>query len=62
MTRGITGFLDCPSSDILKILQNTAFRKLDLFPSSDEGETPTLFGLLESLIEVSTFYGTQQSR
>jgi hypothetical protein len=30
----------CPSSDILKTQKNT-FRKLDLFPSSGEGETPT---------------------
>jgi hypothetical protein len=36
----------CPSPDILK-LDNIAFRKLDLFPSSGEGGTPALLGLLE---------------
>jgi hypothetical protein len=38
-----------PSSGILKELENTKFRKLDLFPSSDERgrETPTLLGPLE---------------
>jgi hypothetical protein len=31
-----------------KYLENTTFRKLDLFPSSSEGrETPTLLGSLE---------------
>jgi hypothetical protein len=34
----------CPSSGIL---ENTTFRKLDLFLSSGEGETPTLLGPLE---------------
>jgi hypothetical protein len=48
----------CPSSDILKKLENTTFRKLDLFPSSGEGETLTLLGSLERanfipVIEVS---------
>jgi hypothetical protein len=38
------GFGLCPSSGILK---NTMFRKLDVFPSSYEGETPTLLGPLK---------------
>jgi hypothetical protein len=33
-----------PSSGILKKLQSTRFRKLYLFPSSGEGETPALLG------------------
>jgi hypothetical protein len=32
----------CPSSYILKTLENTNFRKLDLFSSSNVRETPTL--------------------
>jgi hypothetical protein len=37
------------------------FRKLDLLPSSGEGkEVPTLVGLIESVIEVSSFYGAQE--
>jgi hypothetical protein len=35
----------CPSS-VFEKLDNTTFRKLDLFASSGEGETPTLFGPL----------------
>jgi hypothetical protein len=33
----------CPPSRILNILENTAFRKLDMFPFSGErrGETPS---------------------
>jgi hypothetical protein len=40
----------CPPSDILKgTNKHTAFRKLDLFPSScEEWETLTLFGSLET--------------
>jgi hypothetical protein len=38
---GITGFLDSGQRTKFKILENTAFRKLDLFPSSDEGEEDT---------------------
>jgi hypothetical protein len=34
------------------LVENTVFRKLDVFPSSDEGETPTIFG---PVIEVSSF-------
>jgi hypothetical protein len=38
----------CPSPGILKTQKNTTFRKLDLFPSSDEEwETPTLLDPLE---------------
>jgi hypothetical protein len=41
----------CPSSGIQK-LENTTFRKLDLFPSSGGGgETPTLLG---TVTEVSS--------
>jgi hypothetical protein len=36
-TRNYWVFGLCPSSGILKTLENTAFRKLDLFPSSGEG-------------------------
>jgi hypothetical protein len=40
-TLRITGFLLFPPSAILKTQMNTMFRKLDLFPSSNEGcETP----------------------
>jgi hypothetical protein len=43
----ITGFLDF-SHRQLCILENTKFRKLDLFPSSGEGgKTPTQLGPLE---------------
>jgi hypothetical protein len=36
----------CPSPEIVN---NTAFRKLDLFPNAREGrQTPTLLGPLES--------------
>jgi hypothetical protein len=45
MALGITGVSGlCPSSRILKKLGNTMFRKLDLFPSSDE-RGYTLLGL-----------------
>jgi hypothetical protein len=38
----------CPSSGILNYLENTTFRKLDLFPSSGEGrETPAVLCPLE---------------
>jgi hypothetical protein len=46
-TRNYWVFGLCPSSGILKKLDNTAFWKLDLFPSSGEGETPTLLEPLE---------------
>jgi hypothetical protein len=52
----VCGF--CRSLGILSI-ENTAVWKLDLFPSSGEGrETPILLG---PVIEVSSFYGTQQN-
>jgi hypothetical protein len=39
---------------VLQKLENTAFRKLDLFTSSGEGETPSLLGPLRlRLVEVS---------
>jgi hypothetical protein len=43
----LLGFWTFPSSDIL---ENTIFRKLDLFPSSGKGgeKIPTQLGLLES--------------
>jgi hypothetical protein len=42
---GFLGFVRCPE---FSILENTTFRKLDLFPSSGEGrEIPTLLGSLE---------------
>jgi hypothetical protein len=46
-----------PSSGILKKIENATFRKLDLFPSSGEGEgeTPTQLGPLEKVTEVSSF-------
>jgi hypothetical protein len=44
----ITGFSDCAHCPEFQELENTTFRKLDLFPSSGEwGETPTLLGTLE---------------
>jgi hypothetical protein len=39
-----------------KHLVKTAFRKLDLSPFSGEGQTPTLLGPLERVIEVSSFF------
>jgi hypothetical protein len=50
----ITGFRAlCPSSGNSKQLEITAFRKLDLFPSSDEGrETRTLLCLVERTNQV----------
>jgi hypothetical protein len=45
-TQNYWGFGLCPSSRILKT-KTTTFRKLDLFRSSGEGETPTLLGPLE---------------
>jgi hypothetical protein len=45
---GITGFLDFVHSLEFQILENTLFRKLDLFPSSGElWETPTLLRPLD---------------
>jgi hypothetical protein len=44
----ITGFLDFAYRPEFQILENTMFRKLDLFPPSDEGrDTTTLLGPLE---------------
>jgi hypothetical protein len=45
----ITGFSDFVHHPIFWKLEKTAFRKLDLFPSSGEGggETPTLLDPLE---------------
>jgi hypothetical protein len=43
----ITGFSDCIHRPVFYKLENTAFRKLDLFRSLGEGgETPTLLGPL----------------
>jgi hypothetical protein len=39
--------MDFVHRPVFKQLENTAFRKLDLFLSSVEGETPTVLGLLE---------------
>jgi hypothetical protein len=58
----ITGFLDFVHRPVFLKLENTTFRKLDLFPSSGEGgagKTPTLLGPLERtnhipVIEVSS--------
>jgi hypothetical protein len=48
ITLRLIGFLDSVHRRELKILENTTFWKLDLFPSSDEGmQTPTLLGPLE---------------
>jgi hypothetical protein len=41
----ITGFLDCGHRPVFYKLENTTFRKLDLFPSSREGR----------VIKVNTF-------
>jgi hypothetical protein len=50
----------CPFSGILTKLENTTFRKLDLFPSSGYGwETATLLGPLE---RANLNHWTQQSR
>jgi hypothetical protein len=44
----ITGFLIFVHHPVFEELDNTTFRKLDLFPSSGErGETPTQLGPLE---------------
>jgi hypothetical protein len=43
MTQDYWVFGLCPSSGILKKHKKTMFRKLEMFPSSDDGwETPTL--------------------
>jgi hypothetical protein len=53
MSVGMTGFLDYDHRPVFKIIENTTFRKLDLFPSSGEGkEAPALLGPLEELISV----------
>jgi hypothetical protein len=39
--------LDFVPHSLFQKLENTAFWKLDLFPNSSEGETPTLLGPLE---------------
>jgi hypothetical protein len=44
---GITGFWTSPIVRYSKKLESAKFRKLVLFPSSGEGETPTLLGPLE---------------
>jgi hypothetical protein len=46
-THNYWGFVLGQSSGILKTLENTTFRKPDLFPSSGEGETPIPLGPLE---------------
>jgi hypothetical protein len=45
----ITGFLDFLHRPVFQRLENTTFRKLDLFPSSGVGggKTPTQLGLLD---------------
>jgi hypothetical protein len=44
------GFVGPVHSPLLQKLENTAFRKLDLFPSSGGGkESRSLLGLLESV-------------
>jgi hypothetical protein len=47
VTLRITGGSDFLHRLVLWKLENTAFRKVDLFPSSSEGETPPLLGLME---------------
>jgi hypothetical protein len=44
----ITGGSDFIHRPVFYKLENTTFRKLDLFPSSDEEETPILLGPLET--------------
>jgi hypothetical protein len=53
----ITGFLNFVHRPEFKMLENTMFRQLDLFPSSDDlRETPTLLGPnLNDWNEVSSF-------
>jgi hypothetical protein len=59
MNLRITGFADFDRRPEFEILQNTTFRKLDLFPSLDEGkETPILLGSLERANLNSTVYHT----
>jgi hypothetical protein len=49
LTIGITVFLDFVHCPKFEILENTTFRKLNLFPASDEGrKTHTLLHPLES--------------
>jgi hypothetical protein len=43
----ITGFLDFSHLPISQKIGNTTFWKLDLFPSSNVGKTPTQLGPLE---------------
>jgi hypothetical protein len=43
----ITEFLDFVRRPLFYKLENTRFRKLDMFPPSGEGETPILLGPLE---------------
>jgi hypothetical protein len=46
-----------------KYLENTTFRKRDVFLSTGERrKTPTAWGPLDAVIEVSSFQRTQQSR
>jgi hypothetical protein len=47
MSLRITGFSDFVHRPVFQKLENTTFRKLDLFPSSGDGETPALLGPLE---------------
>jgi hypothetical protein len=46
-TSRITGFSDSVHRPVVYKLENTVFRKLDMFPSAGEWETPTLLGPLE---------------
>jgi hypothetical protein len=47
ITLRIAGILDSVHHPVFLKLENTTFRKLDLFPSSGEGRTPILLGPLE---------------
>jgi hypothetical protein len=44
---GITGVSDFVHHPMFEKLENITFRKLDLFPSSGEGEMPTLLDPVE---------------
>jgi hypothetical protein len=46
MTLRITGVSDFARRPVFYKLENTKFRKLNLFPSSGERRTPTLLGYL----------------
>jgi hypothetical protein len=53
----------CPVLGILKTLDNTTFRKIDLFPSSSEGEGHSFFmGFYRALISSVQVYSTDGTR